>query len=55
MKEVMRTVYLGVDEKMKDAVPSHHGCTSVTCLITGTGDDRHLFTANAGDARAVLW
>jgi len=54
MKEVMRTVYLGVDEKMKDAVPSHHGCTSVTCLITGTGDDRHLFTANAGDARAVL-
>jgi len=51
---VLGKTYLAVDAKMKDAVPSHHGCTAVTCLVTGKGDTRQLFTANAGDARAVL-
>eukprot|EP01114_Cavostelium_apophysatum_P002919 TRINITY_DN12623_c0_g1_i1.p1 TRINITY_DN12623_c0_g1~~TRINITY_DN12623_c0_g1_i1.p1 ORF type:complete len:329 (-),score=73.43 TRINITY_DN12623_c0_g1_i1:59-1045(-) len=52
--QVFRRTYLAVDDKLKTAVPSHHGCTSVTCLVTGKGDDRHLFSANTGDARAVL-
>jgi len=52
---VMRETYLSVDEKMKSAVPSHHGCTSVTSLVVGKkGENRQLFTANVGDARAVL-
>jgi protein phosphatase PTC1 len=54
VQEIMKTTYLETDNKMKTAVPTHHGCTSVTCLITGTLPDRHLFAANCGDARAVL-
>jgi len=51
---VFRKSYLAIDDKLKTAVPSHHGCTSVTCLVTGTGDSKYLYTANVGDARAVL-
>jgi len=53
---IMRATYLATDDKLKTAVPSHHGCTSVTCLISGSNstNDRQLFTANVGDARAVL-
>jgi len=51
---VLKKTYLETDARMKPQVPGHHGCTSVTCLITGKGENRHLFTANAGDACAVL-
>jgi len=53
--EIFRKTYLETDSKMKSSsVPGHHGSTSVTCLITGKGASRKLFSANAGDARAVL-
>jgi len=51
---VLRKTYLDTDSKLKTAVPSHHGCTSVTCIVVGKGENRHLYTANVGDARAVL-
>jgi len=52
--EALKRTYLTTDERLKTAVPSHHGCTSVTCLVTGKGDNKHLYAANVGDARAVL-
>jgi len=52
--QIMRKTFLEVDEKLKTAVPSHHGCTAVVVLVTGSGDKRHLYAANVGDARAVL-
>jgi len=52
--EIMRKTFLEVDDKLKTAVPSHHGCTAVVTLVTGTGDNRYLYAANVGDARAVL-
>jgi len=53
--KILRKVYLETDSRIKSSsVPSHHGCTSVTCLLVRTVDSKFLFTANAGDARAVL-
>eukprot|EP01118_Nematostelium_gracile_P019558 TRINITY_DN90_c0_g1_i4.p1 TRINITY_DN90_c0_g1~~TRINITY_DN90_c0_g1_i4.p1 ORF type:complete len:315 (+),score=75.85 TRINITY_DN90_c0_g1_i4:3-947(+) len=52
--DILKKVYHETDERIKTAVPTHHGSTAVTCLITGKGDNRHLYTGNAGDARAVL-
>jgi len=52
--QAVRRTYLATDEKLKTAVPNHHGCTSVTCLVTGSGDSKYLYAANVGDARAVL-
>jgi len=52
--EVLKQTYLTTDEKLKTSVPNHHGCTAVTCLLVGKGENRQLFTANVGDARAVL-
>jgi len=52
--EVLKRTYLATDEKLKTSVPTHHGCTSVTVLVTGKGENRQLFAANVGDARAVL-
>jgi protein phosphatase PTC1 len=52
--QALKRSFLATDEKLKTAVPSHHGCTAVTCIVTGSGDNRHLYTANVGDARAVL-
>jgi len=53
---VLKNTYLNTDKKIKEAVPPHHGCTVVTCLITGSLQEgnRQLFAANAGDGRAVL-
>jgi len=52
--QAKRRAYLATDEKLKGAVPSHHGCTAVTCVVVGKGESRQLFAANVGDARAVL-
>jgi len=52
--EILKKTYQLTDEKLKTAVPSHHGCTSVTVLVRGKGENRQIFCANVGDARAVL-
>jgi len=52
--DILKKTYLETDNRLKDGVPSHHGCTAVTSLVVGQGETRSLFTANAGDARAVL-
>jgi len=54
MIDIFKKTYLLTDEKLKTAVPSHHGCTSVTVLVRGKGENRQIFCANVGDARAVL-
>jgi len=54
--EILKKTYINTDRKMVDNVPQHHGCTSVTVLVAGSlaENNRHLFSANAGDGRAVL-
>jgi len=56
VQELLKTAYFATDTKMKDTVPNHHGCTTVTCFVAGSLKDssRQLFAANCGDARAVL-
>jgi len=56
IQKIFVKTYQECDEKLKNSsVPNHHGCTSITCLITGTGTlNRQLWCANAGDAGAVL-
>ena len=55
MKNILESTFAQTDENMKSVVPSHHGCTAIVCLIQGSGANRVLYSANAGDARAVLW
>jgi serine/threonine protein phosphatase PrpC len=52
----LQQAYLLTDESMQKVVPVHHGCTAVTCLVSGSLQDnsRVLFVANAGDSKAVL-
>eukprot|EP01117_Protostelium_nocturnum_P003211 TRINITY_DN1415_c0_g1_i1.p1 TRINITY_DN1415_c0_g1~~TRINITY_DN1415_c0_g1_i1.p1 ORF type:complete len:290 (-),score=97.12 TRINITY_DN1415_c0_g1_i1:212-1081(-) len=54
--QVITDTYLKTDKAMEGVVPTNHGCTVVTSLVTGSlaDDNRQLFTANAGDGRAVL-
>ena len=57
--EQMQKLFVDTFEQTNSAlaesdVPPHQGCTAVTCLIRGTGEQRKLYAANAGDARAVL-
>jgi serine/threonine protein phosphatase PrpC len=54
LQSIKKTFQL-TDEKLKSSVPTHHGCTAVTCLITGSAENRNLFSANVGDTRAILW
>ena len=53
-KTLLKFLWKLILEQIKTNCPSHHGCTAVTCLIWGEGEKRHLYCANAGDARAVL-
>lgn len=54
MEECFATAYKNIDNEMEEKVQKHHGCTAVTSLITENGGKRYLYTANAGDASAVL-
>uniref|UniRef100_A0A7S1TBJ4 PPM-type phosphatase domain-containing protein n=1 Tax=Compsopogon caeruleus TaxID=31354 RepID=A0A7S1TBJ4_9RHOD len=46
--------YLRVDKTLLENNCLYQGTTSVTCYIHADGDQRVLYTANVGDARAVL-
>jgi len=52
--EILKKTYLQTDSQIAASVPNFHGCTAVTVLISGKGDNKHLYAANVGDARAVL-
>jgi len=54
--DILKKTYLSTDRKMENNVPQHHGCTVVTVLVAGTlaENNRNLYSANAGDGRAVL-
>jgi len=57
VQEVFKKTYAKTDDLLKEsAVPPHHGCTVVTCLVAGSlqNNNRVLYSANAGDGRAVL-
>lgn len=54
MAPVWGATYLTVDSMSHKAGHNTSGCTAVTCLVRRKGDSRYLYTANVGDARAVL-
>lgn len=54
MAHVWGATYLTVDSMSHRAGHNTSGCTAVTCLVRRKGDHRYLYTANVGDARAVL-
>ncbi|KAL7746404.1 mgpp2cl-1, protein phosphatase 2C-like protein 1 [Sorochytrium milnesiophthora] len=51
--EALNDTFVAVDQQLKDK-KIHSGCTAVVCFLQAQSDKRVLFTANAGDARAVL-
>eukprot|EP01098_Paradermamoeba_levis_P014452 TRINITY_DN68_c0_g1_i2.p1 TRINITY_DN68_c0_g1~~TRINITY_DN68_c0_g1_i2.p1 ORF type:complete len:348 (-),score=86.50 TRINITY_DN68_c0_g1_i2:157-1200(-) len=51
--EALRKAFSKTDASMKETVPSAGACVVVS-LLRQEGDKRVLYTANAGDARAVL-
>jgi len=52
--DAIRTAYLDTDKQLGESQVQFSGTTSVSALIRVDGSDRYLYTANAGDARAVL-
>jgi len=52
--EAIRTAYLDTDKQLGESQVQFSGTTSVSALIRIDGSERYLYTANAGDARAVL-
>jgi protein phosphatase PTC1 len=52
--EALRQSYLLTDKQMGESQIQFSGTTCISSLIRKKGDERWLFTANAGDARAVL-
>lgn len=51
VKKAIRSGFLSIDQKMRIASNDLSGCTAVCALISPT----HLFIANCGDSRAVLY
>ncbi|RKP24921.1 phosphatase 2C-like domain-containing protein [Syncephalis pseudoplumigaleata] len=47
--EVLKQAFLAADARLAENKQDHSGCTVITALLT-----RKLYTANVGDARAVL-
>lgn len=52
--EALRTAYLSTDKQMAETQIQFSGTTSISVLLRKQGNDRILYAANAGDARAVL-
>jgi len=52
--EALKQSYLSTDKQMGETQIQFSGTTCITVLIKKQGDQRWLYCANAGDARAVL-
>jgi len=52
--EALKSAYLSTDSQMAVTQIQFSGTTCITILIRKEGDERILYSANAGDARAVL-
>jgi len=50
----IRTAYLDTDKQLGESQVQFSGTTAVSALLRVEGSDRFLYSANAGDARAVL-
>lgn len=50
----LRYSYLMTDIESRVKCGEKSGCTAITCLLSEENGVRKLYTANAGDARAVL-
>jgi serine/threonine protein phosphatase PrpC len=55
VKQAIITAYKVTDDQIKDKKIDNSGSTAVSALITINPDnEKYLYTANCGDARAVL-
>lgn len=53
--EALRVAYLKVDQETKDRKETS-GSTAVSAIVTVNPEGKRvLYTANAGDARIILW
>lgn len=52
--EALRSAYLATDRQMADTQIQFSGTTCISILLRKQGDQKILYSANAGDARAVL-
>jgi len=52
--DALRQSYLSTDKQMSEAQIQFSGTTCISVLLTKQGDQKTLYAANAGDARAVL-
>jgi len=52
--DALRYAYLATDKQMNEAQIQFSGTTSISVLLLKRGNNRILYSANAGDARAVL-
>lgn len=52
--DALRHAYLSTDKQMSEAQIQFSGTTSISILLLKKGNDKILYSANAGDARAVL-
>lgn len=52
--EALKQAYLSTDKQMAETQIQFSGTTCVSVLLRKEGDNRILYSANAGDARAVL-
>ncbi|KAL6069744.1 mgpp2cl-1, protein phosphatase 2C-like protein 1 [Balamuthia mandrillaris] len=54
VEEAWKATYKKTDEQIKENNIMYAGTTTVTALVRKKGEERWLYVANAGDARAVL-
>lgn len=52
--EALKQAYLATDKQMNEAQIQFSGTTCISVLLLKKGDEKILYAANAGDARAVL-